>query len=98
MTFTEKLNNHIGCLLRLKTKIYWFDLELWTDAEETLVLLLEVDSDDLWDPLIIDAETHSLWVWSDRGIWQRTCVLMNEKIRYIQICEKDIEFIENQKI
>jgi hypothetical protein len=41
MTFVERLKNHIGGLVLLKTQLYWFRTSHWDGVKDRVCLLLD---------------------------------------------------------
>jgi hypothetical protein len=41
MTFLDKLKDHVGGLIRIKTQIYWYEKRKWDGIHERVCLLLD---------------------------------------------------------
>jgi hypothetical protein len=80
----EKLRNHIGELIHLKTELFWYDTIVWDGIEGRVCLLLDAQE---FDPDPAEACTCGS---SDATV----LLFMDGSPKWVIICEDAVEFIQ----
>lgn len=105
MTFHDQLKAHIGCLIYVTNKFYWYSLNSWDDVKERVCMLLDFVSDDQvasadWKKIAVEADATPSRPGVDYDDDQdTTCdiaalLLVDGAPKWIWISKNVIKFIE----
>lgn len=82
----EELEAHIGCLIHIKTDLFWYDGRLWDGITERFCILLGIG-----DALDDKADARGRYLGYDEVSLQ---LLIDGRPRWIILGEKSFEVVE----
>lgn len=100
MTFLDQLHSHVGCLVRLKTELYWYGSDSWDRVKERICLLLEVGDSlecppPLGSPVLRNVDATVRIPHPDESIpCAATLLFIDGSPRMIWISKRDVELIQ----
>lgn len=86
MRFFDKLQAHIGGLVRLNTEIFWYNSNFWDGIEDRICILLEAPAQEGG----LDGTTRR------QGAYHAITVLLliDGSSKCVSISEENVEFIQ----
>lgn len=88
MTFLDKLQSHKGCLIHLKTQLYWYGGRGWDNSPGRICLLLDAEAEAAVAATATAADASD----EDR---HAALLLSDGQPRWIWVTECDIDLLVN---
>ena len=94
MSFLEKLQAHKGCLLRLKTQLFWYEGRGWDNNPGRICLVLDAS------PIVCTAAYAALTACADTAdtaVAAAALLLLDGSPQWIWVTGEDVEIVSETR-